>query len=278
MTVHTLRAPPTPVEDPTGDLASSLPTLVTDADLRAAVAVYVAQQPRLIRIAYRILGSTVEAEDVVQEVWVRWQRTDRARVNNPPAFLAAATTRLAINVLHAAPTRREAAVTPWLEDLADSAHPGTGPETTAERAEAAALVLHLLLERLTPSERAVYLLREGFDYPYCKIAAVLPVSVTNARQLASRARRRLPCPQRQPVSSQAHRRLVRAFRAADQTGDFAGLEALLAADIALKDTRVSSDEQTIATLVLALCAGASRSPGRRDAGRGAKGGASRAAA
>ena len=227
-----LQVPPVPVEDPTGDPTPSLQTLVTDADLHAAVAVYVAQQPRLFRIAQRILGGTVEAEDIVQEVWVRWQRTDRTLVNNPPAFLAVATSRLAINLLHAAPTRREAAVTPWLEDLADAAHSGAGPESSAERTEAVALALHVLLERLNASERAAYLLRDVFDYPYRRIAAVLPVSVTNARQLVSRARRRLHSPRRQAVSTESHRRLVRAFHAADQSGDFAGLEALLVADIA----------------------------------------------
>jgi RNA polymerase sigma-70 factor, ECF subfamily len=205
----------------------------TELGLASAVAVYVAQRPRLFKIAYRILGSVAEAEDVVQEVWVRWQCTDRTLVNNPPAFLATATSRLAINVLQAARTRHEAAVTPWLEDLADSAaHPGAGPEATAERTEAVDLALHLLMERLNPAERAAYLLRNGFDYPYRKIAAVLHLGAANARQLVSRAHRRLHSPRRQPVSSETHRRLVRAFVSAAQAGEFAELETLLAADIA----------------------------------------------
>ncbi len=249
MGMHMLQAPPaTPLAHLVNRGTPSPQTPPTELDLSFAVAVYAAQRPRLFRIAYRILGSAVEAEDVVQEVWVRWQRTDQTTVNNPPAFLATATSRLAINVLQAARRRHETAVTPWLEDLADSAvQAGGGPETTAERTEAVGLALHLLLERLNPAERAAYMLRKGFDYPYWKIAAVLSLSPTNARQLVSRAHRRLHSPRCQPVSSETHRRLVHAFVSAAQSGEFAELEVLLAGGIA---RHTQSDEIASRTRVI----------------------------
>ena len=201
-------------------------------DLQSAVAVFAEQRPRLFKIAHRILGSASEAEDVVQEVWMRWQRTDRSAVINPPAFLATATTRIAINVIQAAHSRRETAVTPWLEDLAGSAlDGGDGPEGTAERTEVVELAIGVLLERLNPAERAAYVLRKGFDYPYDTIAAVLHLSVANARQLVSRAHRHLHSPRRQPVCIDTHRRLVRAFVTAARVGELDELEGLLAADV-----------------------------------------------
>jgi RNA polymerase sigma-70 factor (ECF subfamily) len=204
-----------------------------DAELRWAVEVYVAQRPRLLRIAQRILGGAAEADDVVQEVWVRWQRTDRSRVQNPAAFLATSAGRLAINVRQAARSRHETASTPWLAEAADETAPRAGgPEVAAERAEAAEVAMRVLLERLNAPERAAYVLRNGFGYPYLRIAQVLHLSAANSRQLVSRAHGRLHSPRRQPVSPEAHRRLVRAFESAARTGALPELEALLAADVA----------------------------------------------
>ncbi len=204
-----------------------------EVDLESAVAVFIEHRPRLFKIAHRILGSASEAEDVVQEVWMRWQRTDRGAVINPPAFLATATTRIAINVIQAAHSRRETAVTPWLEGLAGSVlDGGDGPERTAERTEVVDLAIGVLLERLNPAERAAYVLRKGFDYPYHTIAAVLHVNVANARQLVSRAHRHLHYPRRQPVCIDTRRRLVRAFVTAARVGELDELEDLLAADVA----------------------------------------------
>jgi RNA polymerase sigma-70 factor (ECF subfamily) len=200
-----------------------------------AVAVYLAQRPRLLRIAYRVLGDAAEADDVVQEVWLRWQRTDRTVVQNPAAFLATTTSRLAINVRQAARTRHESAGTPWLDEVAAPAaraDRADGPEVAVERTEAAALALRLLLERLTAAERAAYVLRNGLDYPYGRISAVLDLSTANSRQLVSRAHRRLRSAHRQPVSAETHRRLVRAFLSASRAGEVAELEALLSAEVA----------------------------------------------
>jgi RNA polymerase sigma-70 factor, ECF subfamily len=195
------------------------------------VAIFTSQQPRLLHIATRILGDTSAAEDIVQEVWVRWQRTDRSEIRNPPAFLATATTRVAINVLQSAHRRRETSVTPWLEDMAGGAKEPIDPAANAEAIEAAEHAVRVLLERLGATERAAYLLRKAFDYPYARIAQVLPVSAVHARQLVRRAQLKLRSVDPQPANAADHRRLVRAFLAAAQHGDFLSLEASLVGDI-----------------------------------------------
>jgi RNA polymerase sigma-70 factor (ECF subfamily) len=196
--------------------------------LDQAASVFLGLRPRLFGIAYRMLGSSAEAEDIVQEVWVRWQTTDRTAVLDPAAFLATATTRLAINLAQSARKRRETYVGPWLPEPVDT---GADPEAGAERGQELELAVLLLLERLSPTERAAYVLRESFDYPYGQIAAILKMSETNTRQLVSRARKRIAAERRTPVSSAAHRRLLTAFLAAAQTGDLAVLEELFAADV-----------------------------------------------
>ncbi|MFC7381238.1 RNA polymerase sigma-70 factor [Sphaerisporangium rhizosphaerae] len=197
-------------------------------ELDQAVSVFAGLRPRLFGIAYRVLGSTTEAEDVVQEIWVRWQTTDRDVVADPAAFLATATTRLAINVAMSARKRREVYVGPWLPEPVDT---GSGPETGAEQGAELELAVLFLLERLSPTERAAYVLRESFDYPYGDIAGILGLSEANTRQLVSRARKHLAAERRKPVSSTAHRRLLKAFLAAARKGDLAALEELLAADV-----------------------------------------------
>src|SRR6185369_3730733 len=118
-------------------------------------------RPRLFGIAYRMLGSASEAEDIVQDVWLRWQSINRSAVENPSAFLATTTTRLCINVAQSARTRRETYVGTLVPEPVDtSGDPGIG----AERGEALSLAVLLLLEKLTPTERAAYVLREAFDY------------------------------------------------------------------------------------------------------------------
>ncbi|WP_431949956.1 RNA polymerase sigma-70 factor [Actinacidiphila sp. bgisy167] len=193
-----------------------------------AAAVFTAVRPRLFGIAYRMLGSAAEAEDVVQDVWLRWQGADRSAVENPTAFLTTATTRLAINVTQSARVRREGYVGPWLPEPVDTR---SDPALGAERSEAVEIALLLLLERLTPTERAAYVLREAFDYPYREIAGVLDLSEPNARQLVSRARKHVAAGRRERVGTQEHRRLLEAFVAAARAGDMAGLEKLLATDV-----------------------------------------------
>jgi RNA polymerase sigma factor (sigma-70 family) len=175
-----------------------------------------------------MLGSAVEAEDIVQDVWLRWQTTDRSVVQDPPAFLATATTRLAINVFQSARSRRESYVGPWLPEPVDtSADPGLG----AERVQALGLAVLVLLEKLSPAERAAYILREAFDYPYQQIADILQLSEANTRQLVTRARKHIVDGRRVPVSSAEQRRLLAAFIDAARKGDVAALEGLFASDI-----------------------------------------------
>lgn len=185
-------------------------------------------RPRLFGVAYRVLGSVAEAEDIVQEVWLRWQVTDRTVVKDPPAFLATTAIRLAINVAQSARSRREACVGPWRAEPVDSS---SSPELGAERSEALEHAALLLLEKLTPTERAVFVLREAFDYAYGEIAALLRLSEANARQLVSRARKRLTSERQQSVSSLEHRRLLDAFHIAFQKGDLAALEDVLTSDV-----------------------------------------------
>jgi RNA polymerase sigma-70 factor (TIGR02957 family) len=185
-------------------------------------------RPRLFGIAYRILGSAAEAEDIVQDAWLRWQATDRSTVLDPPAFLATTTTRLAINFTQSARSRREMYVGPWLPEPVDTS---TDPQLGAERGQALEFAVLLLLEKLSPTERAAYILREAFDYPYRQIAEILQLEEANTRQLVSRARQHISNGRRTPVSSAEQRRLLEAFIAAAQKGDLAGLEGLFASDV-----------------------------------------------
>lgn len=182
-------------------------------------------RPRLFGIAYRILGSVAEAEDVLQEVWIRWQDYPHERVENVDAFLVTTTTRLALNVAESARKRRETYPGQWLPDPVDtSADPALG----AERAEALEVAVLLLLERLTPTERAAYVLREAFDYPYEQIGTMLNQSAAGARQLVSRARKHLAGNLRSRVDTTEQQRLLDAFLTAARGGDLAALEDLLA--------------------------------------------------
>ncbi|MFE7277515.1 RNA polymerase sigma-70 factor [Streptomyces sp. NPDC057623] len=189
---------------------------------------FMAARPQLFGIAYRVLGSAVEAEDIVQEAWVRWQNTDRADIREPAAFLATVTARLAINLAQSARMRRESYIGPWLPEPVDTR---TDPQLGAERAEALDLAVLLLLEKLNPVERAAYVLREAFDYPYRQIADILETSEANTRQLVTRARKHLAAERRKPVSSDVHRRLLEVFLDAARTGSLSVLEEVLTDDV-----------------------------------------------
>ena len=175
---------------------------------------FLSVRPRLFGIAYRMLGSAAEAEDIVQDVWVRWQTADRSVVRDAAAFLATTATRLAINVMQSARSRRETYVGPWLPEPVDTS---ADPRLGAERGQALAFGVLLLLEKLTPTERAAYILREAFDYPYRDIANVLRLEEANARQVVTRARQHVANGRRMPASSTEQRRLLDAFIAAAQT-------------------------------------------------------------
>lgn len=185
-------------------------------------------RPRLFGIAYRMLGSATEAEDLLQEVWLRWQATDRSAVDNPAAFLVTTTTRLAINVARSARSRRETYVGPWLPEPVDtSADASLG----AERGEALELAVLVLLEKLSPKERAAYILREAFAYSYSQIAGIVRLNEVNTRQVVTRARKHIADGRRAPVDPAEQRRLLEAFIAAAQRGDVAALEGLFTSDV-----------------------------------------------
>ncbi|WP_329790650.1 RNA polymerase sigma-70 factor [Lentzea sp. DG1S-22] len=196
--------------------------------LDRAESAFAAARPRLFGIAYRMTGSVTDAEDLVQEVWLRWQLADRSAVRNPEAYLATAITRLAINESQTARARRETYVGPWLPEPVDTS---ADPQVGAEQGAVLELVVLMLLEKLTPTERAAYVLREAFDYPYGEIAEIVRTSEAAARQLVSRARKHLAAGRRAPVDRADQRRLLEAFVAAAQAGDLAALEELFAKDV-----------------------------------------------
>jgi RNA polymerase sigma-70 factor (ECF subfamily) len=207
-------------------LAAPMPVNRAGEVSEADAALFQAVRPRLFGIAYRILGSASEADDVVQETWIRWQGTDRSNVRDATAFLATTTTRLAINVTQSARARRETHIGLQHVDPVDAA---ASPSLDAERAEALESAVRVLMQRLSPAERAAYMLREAFDYSYRHISQVLALSETNARQLVTRARRRLGGDQRRPFGATEHQRVLDAFLAAAQSGELATLEQVLAA-------------------------------------------------
>jgi RNA polymerase sigma-70 factor (ECF subfamily) len=209
----------------------SLDHMDGSGELDHAASVFLGVRQRLFGIAYRMLGSAAEAEDLVQETWIRWQGTDRSTVLDPPAFLSTITVRLALNVAQSAHSRRETYIGPWLPEPVDTS---TDPHLGAERGEALSLAVLLLLEKLTPAERAAYVLREAFDYPYSAIADLLDFTEANVRQIVSRARRHIAEEGHSSAPSsgfQKQDRFLQAFMRAAQKGELAELESLFAAEV-----------------------------------------------
>ncbi|MFE6041459.1 RNA polymerase sigma-70 factor [Streptomyces sp. NPDC056452] len=197
--------------------------------LERATQEFLAARPQLFGVAYRVLGSSADAEDILQEAWLRWQSTDRGDIIEPRAFLTTVTTRLAINLAQSARMRRESYIGPWLPEPVDTSR---DPNVGAERAEAVEMAVLLVLGKLNPVERAAYVLREAFDYPYPQIAEMLDTSEANTRQLVSRSRKHLAAERKeQPVGRAEHRRLLEVFLGAAQTGDLATLEHVLSEDV-----------------------------------------------
>lgn len=190
---------------------------------------FAACRPRLLGIAYGLLGELTEAEDVVQDTWLRWHSADRDAIRNAEPFLITIATRLALDRLRSARARREVYVGPWLpEPLVTD--PET-PETKAIEAERLSLALLGALERLNPVERAVLVLRDAFDLEYAEIADVVEKTPANVRQIARRAREHAgDQTRRREVSEEERRRLAHAFLAAAASGDMEGLRELLAGD------------------------------------------------
>lgn len=197
-------------------------------DIVLATAQFDAMRRRLFGIAYRMLGIVQDAEDILQDVWIRWQSTDRSDIREPDAFLTTITTRLCINLLQSARSRRETYIGPWLPEPVNTAN---DPTLGAEHAESVEYAVLILLEKLSPPERAAYVLREALDYPYEQIAHIVGSTPTACRQLVSRARKHLAAERRRSATTEEHRRLLAAFLSAAQRGDTADLEALFAADI-----------------------------------------------
>ncbi len=191
-------------------------------------------RPLMFSIAYRMVGSVAEAEDIVQDAYVRMHRAAAAppTVRSPEAYAATVTTRLAIDHLRSARARRETYIGSWLPEplLTD---PDADPAWKVERDESLSMAFLVLLERLSPVERAVFLLREVFDYPYEQIAEIVDRQPDNCRQLLARARRRIETERPRFEASEAKRQeLAARFLAATTKGDTAGLERLLAEDVA----------------------------------------------
>lgn len=196
---------------------------------------------RLLGLAYRMLGSMAEAEDAVQEAYLRWHDADRASVAEPRAFLMTTTTRICLDVLKSARVRHEEYVGPWLPDpVTDTA--ALAPDAQTELAEDLSIALLLAIDRLSPLERAAFLLHDVFDYSFAQVADVLGRNEAACRQLASRARARVrearpagavpPRAASAPVDSK-HAELLSAFMAASRSGDVAALKHLLAGDARL---------------------------------------------
>src|SRR6476661_5603774 len=183
-------------------------------------------------VAYRMLGSVSEAEDVAQEALLRLTRQEGS-IDEPAAWITTVATRLSINVLKSARARRESYVGPWLpEPLVED--PAPGPASRAELADSLSLALLVLLERLTPVERAAYLLREVFGYEYAEVAAVIERTEVNSRQLVTRARKHLEASRPRFDADEAARdALLERFLAAAEEGDVKALEEMLAKDAVL---------------------------------------------
>ena len=207
-------------------------------------------RPLVFSIAYRMLGSVADAEDIVQEAFLRYHRVvaDGSKIESPKAFLSSVTTRLSIDQLRSARSRREAYVGPWLPEpvltapaLSGPALPdpvvaggwaGPDPAARAEEADSLSMAFLLLLERLSPTERAVFLLHDVFDYGYGEIAGIVGKTEHNCRQLASRARQHIA--EHKPRFDTSRRQrdeLAARFFAAMGEGDMSGLVGLLAADV-----------------------------------------------
>jgi RNA polymerase sigma-70 factor (ECF subfamily) len=188
----------------------------------------------LFSIAYRMLGSASDAEDIVQDAWLRYRAADDGTIRAPKSYLSAVVTRLCLDHLKAARATRETYHGPWLPEPVPTADLEPTPQERVERGEDVSLAFLVLLERLTPEERAAYVLREAFDYRYDEIAAIIGKSVPATRQVAHRARERVTsAAPRFEADRDAQRRLTERFLAAARGGDMQALTTVLAADVVL---------------------------------------------
>lgn len=190
-------------------------------------------QDDLFSLAYRMLGTVSDAEDIVQEAFLRWQRVEPSTVDSPRAYLTSIATRLCIDHLRSARKQRETYIGPWLPEPIASAS-FEQPEYPVELAESLRVAFLMVLEHLSPTERAVFLLHDVFDYAYAEVATIVGKSEANCRQIARRARQHLK--QHRPrfdANEQEQTQLVQHFLVAVQEGDLEGLMRLLAPDAVL---------------------------------------------
>ena len=193
--------------------------------------------PRLEAIAYRLLGSASEAEDAVQDAFLRWQAADVDRIEVPEAWLTKVLTNLCLNQLSSARVRRETYVGQWLPEPLLAGDPMLGPADTAEQRESVSYAVLVLMERLSPNERAVYVLREAFEYPHREIAEILDLTEAASQQIFHRARKHIADGRaRTEIDEAAARRIVEEFLMAATSGRTEPLVRLLTADaIAIGD-------------------------------------------
>ncbi|MEU5461090.1 RNA polymerase sigma-70 factor [Streptomyces althioticus] len=192
---------------------------------------FLAARPRLEAIAYRLLGSASEAEDAVQETYLRWQGADTGRIEVPEAWLTKVLTNICLNQLTSARARRETYVGQWLPEPLVAGDPMLGPADTAEQRESVSFAMLVLLERLSPDERAVYVLREAFGYAHREIAQILDVSEAASQQILHRARKHVAQGRaRREIDGAEARRVVEEFLAAATSGRTEPLVALLTRD------------------------------------------------
>ncbi|MBF6131674.1 sigma-70 family RNA polymerase sigma factor [Nocardia otitidiscaviarum] len=197
----------------------------------ATVARFEASRHRLASLAYRLLGSAADAEDTVQDAFLRWQAADRTRIQVPEAWLTKIVTNLALDRLRSAAVRRERTVGAWLPEPLLDGDPMLGPADTAVQRESVSLAVLTLMERLSPVERAVYVLREAFSYSHAEIAEILDITESASQQHLHRARRRVTAEHKATSADPASaRRIVEAFVDAAASGHTERLVALLTAD------------------------------------------------
>lgn len=192
--------------------------------------IFNADRPRLFSIAYRMLGSASDAEDVLQDAWVRYAAADASTIRSPQAFATTIVTRLCLDRLKSARATREQYVGPWLPEPVLTREMDS-PEATLERAESVTLAFLVLLEKLSPEERAVFLLKDVFDYDHAEIGEILGISSANSRQLLHRARTALAQGRPRRAGTPGSRRaMAERFAQAFATGDAAALASMLASD------------------------------------------------
>jgi RNA polymerase sigma-70 factor (ECF subfamily) len=189
-------------------------------------------RPQLFGVAYRMLGTASDAEDAVHDTYLRWAAADRSLVVTPAAWLTKALTNVCLNRLTSARARRESYIGAWLPEPVLTDDHTLGPMETAEQRESVSVALLILMERLNPTERAVFVLREAFGYPHREIADILDTSEANSQQLYRRARQQLGRERRFEPSRDTWQAVVERFLRASRDGDLGALERILADDAA----------------------------------------------